>query len=365
MSQIKVFDSKDEPLLWAFIPVRLGINNQNSDEAYDERITYNGATAFPNPLPSISGYNLYINDHTQYNYNINYNSITLHVPNLDNDIIITLNPTPIQKIHIEGDKFINESGYEWKWAMGTNFMLPQLVAEGIDIRPFLYKNVNGFRLFGTHKIISEQVGLKPFDPSFYTNWLESIEKCIDILYDNNYYCQLNLLCDRQYLPGDKNWMNELVHQVDEMAKNKKNLFFSLGNENEKNGFNTDDFSKPVNIISACGSGLTGGPAPLCRGEAWDIQHQHLRRDRKMFIDIPPVDAPTYDKNHIIIFDETIAWSNHNDGSNTNNIDDAYKLGAIARAYNGITIHIRNGVHSQILNDNEEQSLVEFKDGIEG
>jgi len=171
-----------------------------------------------------------------------------------------------------------------------------------------------------------------------------------------------LICDNQLFGKDANYLRDLQNKFVEMFKNKKGIY-SLGNENQFNGFNANDFDKPSGVISACGSGGTGQPAPLSRGTAWDLQFQHLRRDDKMFIDIPPIDAPTYFINHKLIFDETIGFANFDDPNRrSKNAEWAFKIGRISSAFNGAIIHIENGSHSNMLNSDEQSCLDAFTRG---
>jgi hypothetical protein len=245
-------------------------------------------------------------------------------------------------------------------------MLPQLVAEGVDITPLLYSGLNGYRIFGSYWYIAEQASRKHWHPSEYSNYYQAIEQTFNILEKNEKYACLNLVCDNQLFNKDVGYIQDWQNEVIEIIKNQKNSFYSLGNENEKNGFNADNFTKPSGIISACGSGLTGGPAPLSRSKPWDIQFQHLRRDSKMFIDIPPVDAPTYWLEHKLLFDETIGFADFNDtGRRTNNADWAYKMGRGMSAWNGGVIHLHSGGHSQPLGSIEELCKDEFVRGFNG
>lgn len=358
MSQIQVRDSKGEGI--SLINIRLSLGNGDSDSAYDDRFTdLAGNTAWPNPLPSNAGYTLYVNER---NVDTDYDSATVHVNNLNDDILIVLNELKpaIQEIHIDGDLFRDEDGHEWKMKYGSNFMLCQLVAEGIDISDRLYPGLNGFRMTGIYKTISEQAGFKAFHPKNYPNWLNSISDTFDILSHNGYYGKLDLFCDLRQLDYSIDEQKKILNDVVDMLRSKKNGFgHSLGNENDANGFYAGDFTKP-NIPFATGSGLTGGPAPLSNSQAWDYQYQHLRRDEKMFIDIPPVDAPTYNLQHKLLFDETIGFADFNEtGRRTSNKDWAYKMGRIMSAFNGGVIHLHHGVHSEVMPQAEQDCIDEF------
>lgn len=376
MSQIKVKDADGEAII--LLNIRLGINSQDVDSAYDDRFTdYAGATAWPNPLPSSNGYSFFLNYRNELH---EYESKTVSVdryPNPttcnggvidgpDHDILVELASIhkPLEDIHIDGDILRTSNGNQLIIAGTSNYMLAQLKAEGVNIVERLHKGPNFARLFMTHSIISGQVGMKAFHPDQYgmTDWLIACEDAIDICNANSQYVQANLICDNQLFGKDVSYLRDLQNRFIEMFKTKKGIY-SLGNENAFNGFNANDFSKPSGVISACGSGGTGFEAPLSNGQAWDLQHQHLRRDEKMFIDIPPVDAPTYHLNHKVIFDETIGFANYDDaGRRSKNADWAYKIGRIASAFNGAIIHIENGSHSNLLNGEEQNSVDAFVEG---
>lgn len=362
---VKVVDELGLPLIREY--VRSSYASQNEDQAWWDGFTDDTGTLSRELLPD-GNYRAYANTrNVDKRYLSAEDLFTLPLPK-DSDgndipLTLTLKRKPLQRVIKEGDTLLlEEDRTEYLWNMSSNFMLAQKVAEGIDITPLIHRT-GGSRVTGIFKIISEQALFKPFNPDNYPNWLQAIEVTIDRHYELHKRLQLNLFCDMQFLGYSVSRMQNLVSQIDEMLKLKKNVFFSLGNENEKNGFDANDFTKPANVLSACGSGLTGGPAPLCRGNAWDIQHQHLRRDEKMFIDIPPVDAPTYSKGHILIFDETIGWANFDSGSRTSNKRWAYQLGAGMRGFNGGTIHIHNGIHSDPLNGDEESAITEYNRGM--
>lgn len=357
-ANIKVLDKQGNPVKRIYC--RFSYASQNEEQAWFDGFTDDDGSMAREMLPDNS-YRVYVNTR---NVNSKYSTIQkeFSLPQSE-QVVVELPFKELQRVHIDGDKLRLEDNSEFKWNMSSNFMLAQRVAEGEDILPLIHKT-GGSRITGIYKIIAEQVNLKAFNPDNYPNWLDSIEKCIDIHASVNKFVQLNVYCDMQYLGWSVSRMRQVLSQVDEMIKPKKNVFGSLGNENQVNGFDANDFTKPVNSLWACGSGLTGGPAPLSNGKAWDIQHQHLRRDIKMFIDIPPVDAPTYSLNPFIIFDETIGWAEFDDsGRRTTNLDWAKKMGAVMRAFNGGTIHLNEGIHSLLLGDKQKQAVDAFNEGM--
>lgn len=360
MSQVNILDKSANRIPLMHYTVSL---SDNPDEPYiDDYFTdYDGASTWPRlGMPLDKPLFLHVN---YFNKQVKYEYKRVEVAaGFVHDVIIILQDAiqTVEDLHADSDRIRTESGKEWKMCFGSNFLLPQLVAEGIDIVPFLYSGLNGYRMFGTSSNPSTQAGFKPFHPDNYSNWLESIGKTFDILADNGKYGQLDLICDNNIFNKDVNFLRDLQNQVAEMLRSKKNKLYSLGNENFKNGFNANDFSEPGGLITACGSGGSGDPAPLSNGRAWQTQRQHLRRDIKMFIDIPPIDAPTYNLAHIIIFDETIGYADFNqDGSRTNNKDWAYKMGRIMSAFNGGVIHLHSGGHSLQLGSREAECKDEF------
>lgn len=377
MAQIQVRDP--EGIGIALLNVRLGANGESIDDAYDDKFTdFVGNTAWPNPIVSPSGYDLFLN----YRNNLDeYESKTVHVDSLTNpttcsggtivgqDIVIVLNeiPLPVYDLHTSGDKIITEINTEWKMKFGSNFLLAQLVAEGIDIKPFLYSGLNGYRIFCTSYNPSIQAGFKPFHPDNYPNWLNAIGDTLAILNANGKYAQLDLVCDNNIFGKDANFLRTLLVEVDSVANAHKGILGSLGNEVTKNGINPNDFTEPTGkTLWACGSGESGAPAPLSNGKSWKTQRQHLRRDIKMFIDIPPVDAPSYNLNPIIIFDETIGYWNNitTTGSRTGNIDWASKMGRIMSAFNGGVIHLDAGGHSKPVVGIEEECKDAFVEAFQ-
>lgn len=355
MAQVQVRDKLNEPII--LVNIRLGINGQSLDESYDDKFTdYAGNTAWPNPLPSNSGYDLFVN---YRNILDEYESITVHVPSLEFDVLIILEKLikPVQDIHIFDNKFYDEDNQEWKMCFGSNFLLPQLVAEGIDIVPFLYDGLNGYRMFASSYNPAMQAGFKPFHPNTYPNWLNAIGDTLTILNANGLAGQLDIICDAQYpnMSQDLSVLRKMVSDCNDLLNAHKGFLGSLGNENFKNGFNANDFTEPIGkTIWACGSGGSGDPAPTSNGRVWRSQRQHLRRDKKLYIDIPPIDAPTYHLNPMILFDETVGYADFDNGSSrTNDSEQAYRMGRIMSAFWGGVIHLHSGGHSRLLGQIEE------------
>lgn len=355
----------------AGINIRIAVDAAPIEAALDDRWTdTTGQTAFAFRPPSPSGrYMLYVNEWPgAVDARFGGTHVAVRFPLPDGfEIGLKRLIEPVQTIRIENDTFVDEQGTRWLWNMATNFLLPQRIAEGESIGPVLYPGVTGYRLFLTHYNIGMQFYGKPFHPSIYgeQRWLDAIEQTGHILTANGKYRQGVLICDNQIFGKDVAYITNLQNKVTEIMRAQKGWFYSLANENPKNGINADNFSKPQGVIAATGSGLGGGPAPLSNGKAWDIQHQHLRRDEKMFVDIHPVDAPSYDLNHMIIMDEPIGFADFNSSARTNRLDWAYQLGAFGRALWGMTAHLNNGVHSKPLGAREGECLAAFVRGMTG
>lgn len=282
--------------------------------------------------------------------------------------VINLVPAPPQKLSWDADNIYNADGSRYRMCFGSNFMLPQLVAEGVDIKPLLYSGLNGYRLFGSYVFIADQAGMKHWHPDNYPNWAEAVDKTFQILAAAGKGAEFSLVQDNRQFGKDAGYLRNLQNTTLEIMRQYNGLFYVLGNEVENNGVNPDDFDRPTGtgVVCSCGSGLTGGAAPLSRGKPWDIQWQHLRRDGKMFIDIPPVDAPTYWLEHKLGFDETIGFADFNDpGKRTNNDDWAYRMGREMSAWNGGTIHLHSGGHSQPLGGQEEKCKNRFVNAFTG
>jgi hypothetical protein len=336
---------------------RFSYASQTDEQAWFDGFTDDNGRMAREMLPDNS-YRVYVNTR-----NVNKKFATLeHEFTLPgNSFTVVLEARALLPLTIDGDDIKTSDGDRLVIAGTSNFMLAQLVAEGVDIKSRLYRGPNFARLFMTHGYISDQAGLKRFHPDNYgmTEWLSACERAIDICNENGQYVQANLICDNQLFNKDVNYLRSLQDSFIEMFKNKKGIY-SLGNENKYNGFNANDFSKPNGVIAACGSGGTGQEAPLSNGQAWDIQHQHLRRDIKMFIDIPPVDAPTYNLQHKLIFDETIGFADFDDaGRRSSNKVWAFRIGREASAFNGAIIHVHSASHSDTLNSKEQECVDAF------
>lgn len=363
MSQIQVRNKHGEGIPLLNIRISNGTEPQEA-AIFDVFTDYSGNSGWPIPHWPEGGYTLYFN---VANIQKEYGSVSALVNHTNNvEVVLPFAPPPpLQRVHTEADKFALEDGSEFKWIFASNFMLHQRHAEGEDIRPVLYKGFNGYRIFGSYHWIAQQMGKQDFDPTHYPNWQSSLDSLADLLLEENKYFQYNILCDRQFLPGDLDKMRWIVDAAVEVLRPKKNAILALGNENFKNGFNANDFDKPSGVVICTGSGPSGGPAPLSDGRPWDYQCQHLRRDEKMFIDVPPMEAPTYKLNRLLLFDETIGFADFDKpGSRSNNPTWAYQLGTVMRGWYGGVCHLHSGVHSLPLGSRETECKDAFIRGTE-
>jgi len=144
------------------IRIKYSVGDQPFDKVIDDKTTDDqGNLSFPFSAQSPNGYTLYVNwADTKKKYEI---LPALKVNSLDAaDIPITLNIAPLLPLSFDSDYLRTADNSRFTLAGASNYMLPQLVAEGHDILSLLYRGPNCLRLFNTHSIISTQIGLKPF-----------------------------------------------------------------------------------------------------------------------------------------------------------------------------------------------------------
>lgn len=362
MAQIKLRDQ--EGIGVPLVNIRLGINGQNVDEAYDDKFTEpdSGTTAWPNPLPSSAGYDLFVN----YVHKLDdYESKTVHVENFDNDIIIELielSPSieSLERITVDGLYFNKFIKGESAFLDYYRFLLEQ------DITPLLQQSrdlgSNCRRNFLMTYNTAKAAGLLPFNPDDFGNkFYDSFPYFLALYEEHGLYLYASCFPDNGLFPS---WANNNSKQVDhwnkicEIGKNHNNFFaVELTNEPGGHSFNqvdTDKFSQPNGIISCSGSyGPTGGNS--MPGPKWSMRDFHTPRQYpNLVVDCCVANHPNRLMGEPVLIGEPLGFGPNREKDPRI----AKEMAGTARGTAaGITFHSTHGGFSQLY-DNDEMSCGE-------
>lgn len=261
MPQIKLYDKKGKPL--PFINIRLAINGQSEEDAYDERfIDFAGNTAWPNPLPSPSGYDLYVN---YRNVNEKYVNKLVHVSNLNDDVIINLDGSPLEKLVIKDKRLYTKSDASYFIKGESAFLDYYRFLRGENIRPLLEQSEtlggNCRRNFMMTFNTAKAAGLPPFNPEdFGDDFYNKFPDFMTLYAEYEQYGYFSIFPDNGLFPSWKDKTGkQLVHwnKLGAIAAKIDNVFgFELTNEFQAKSDNNVDrnaFSKITNLLCCSGS----------------------------------------------------------------------------------------------------------------
>jgi hypothetical protein len=264
------------------------------------------------------------------------------------------------KIHVEGTRFIDETGEEFFFRMNTDFMLLKRFIDGDNIQILLNQRVsvgsNGVRVLGM------AFNLFRFNPEKIRGYYDYLRLFARILAENNLYLEYVAFADLQLIPiQDK--FNHWFSVQDALSK-EPNVFIELANEFAKNGVNPYEFEHPKDIISSQGSNLGDGFYPPSPG--WDYHTWHGRRDWKSIFssceDLYSLANGKWDKGHKVapaVQNEPIKFGS----SFETNAFVGKALGITSRLFgSGCTFHFSHGLQSEMMDGLEYNCGLEMLRG---
>ena len=187
-------------------------------------------------------------------------------------------PKTLPRITTSGRDFIAD-GQPIVTCGASNFLLFQRYLEGHDIEPLLYPGFNSYRITLSMKYIPNLHGLKDLRPENYPGFFGHLGNFCDRLNVQGKYVESTILCDQQsdLLNTTKDWQRGFVRDCVDVLREKTNAsVVSLGNEFSKNGFDPNDFQKPLGVVFSFGSALSDEAPPRPSDSDW--REWHGRRD---------------------------------------------------------------------------------------
>ena len=181
-----------------------------------------------------------------------------------------------RRLHIEGQRFVNDQGQEWRWRGHIDFPLFALSLRGQPIDTILRpRYAAGSRVVAT--LGMWHYGPVPFRPSeFGDRYFRHMRPFAQALAELGFYWQPILLADAQVIMPDVSEQRAFVQLCAEWMAGEPNILPSLCNEADKNGVHPGDFTHPgQGLLWSRGSGLAD-QAPYQPG--WDWKEWHGRRD---------------------------------------------------------------------------------------
>jgi hypothetical protein len=366
MAQIQVRSVGGDPV--RRINIRLALGDRSSDEAYDDRFTDDwGNTAWPNPLPSPSGYTLYVNDR---NVDPRYGTLTVLAPTLEADIPITLPSAPLPRLRVSGQRFVTDAGYVFLKGV-TAFPLYQQFLDGADVRPFLAQcqqlGANAIRVFGMfHYINVNEFGKPAFKPQAYGDrFYDSTPAFSDLSAEFGLYVYWSCFPDNEFIMPAHAERRAHYDRWVAALKSRANNLFELTNEQDAHAFNRVDASlypKPDGMASCAGSyGDIGGPMPR---PYWDFLDYHTPRYYPAGIkDCCLADHPNFvrDKAAILLGEPDRFGSNGNANAEQARQSAGTSIGTAL----GIVFHSRNGVRGEVFDSETRRCAEAFFGPLQG
>lgn len=270
-----------------------------------------------------------------------------------NPPIITI--SPIRPLHVEGTRFFDDRGIEWKWRGATDFLLLKLELDGVDINPILDQRhsagANLVRVFAICKNLAD------LNPSSYNDYWGGVFRVVEKAAAKDLYVEFTVFADAQLvIPGQNDQL--AFWQGFAQLVGKPNVFLELVNENSHSGntINTSAFPRIAGILSSHGSEQTD-QHPI--EPYWDYSTYHARRDG------PPSAKgatnydhwefeSTYPKPVPFIPDEGAKVADYH-----GDVGFAALMGRHANVENGGTCHTQSGVMSQLWTAEEFNACKAF------
>lgn len=360
MPQIRIRDEAGAPV--QLINVRLAANGQDEESAYDDKFTdLAGNTAWPNPINSPSGYDLYVN---YRNVNEKFKTFTGHYPSLNENIDITLESNVIKLERVVIDGYFAKTGKGPFFFRGeTGFLDYYRYLRGEDITPLLRQSQalksNGRRNFFMTVNTGIAGGIGICNPDDFGNdFYDKLPSFLDLYQDHGLYLYSSIYPDNQLLP---NWAGNNAKQVghwnrlNEIFRSLDNVFaVELTNEPDGHSFNQVDtakFAQPSGIISCAGSyGVTGGdPMP---GPNWSMRDFHSPRGYPNSVsDANVANHPNRLRGEAILLGEPLGFG---PGRETNPRIAKEIAGSAVGTAIGIVFHSQHGGFSQLYDSNEQE-----------
>lgn len=259
-------------------------------------------------------------------------------------------------IHIEADRFLDNSNNQWNWAGHISFMAFKRSLDGESLDLF----TDHAKECGSQVLVTLQMAnyIEQFYPSDYGDrYFAHMKPFARALQAKEmYWCPI-VFADAQVIKPDFFKQKEFLDRFVEATRDEFNILPSLGNEYPKNGFFPGDFSKPNNgLLWSRGSSLSD-TAP--HYPSWDWKEFHPRRDWPKVLEgnfdghyvMDGVDAngTVVDKPAPCVSSEPIGfWHTNVPNRRSNDPNLAMVIGGTSIYYNrGGNFHSEEGLRSEV------------------
>lgn len=330
MSQIQVRDERGAAI--PLVNVRLSLGTQSSDDAYDDRFTdLAGNTSWPNPLPSPTGYTLYVNER---NVQPQFGSLARFVPSLADDIAIVLPSVQsylsrLTSIDRERHRCVNEKGQRVFLRGTSDFLLYKRFLDGQDVDAVLTQRRElGGNLLRVMGMFESLGGFRPQDygDRYYDRIAEFLALCANY---GQYVLWTACAATSGIMPNGDDVMRHIGRTVDACTRSTNALFSPVNEQHQHN--NSIDRDRFYGEYVQSGkmewllydTGSFGADLP-CDPPLGKFAVLHTRRDYPALVkDGCIVDHPNYVNNGIEVgLDEPARFGTTDDPSGNGSVQQA-------------------------------------------
>lgn len=305
-------------------------------------------------------------------------------------VVVTPAPPPpvvqpdpdLSPLHVEGLRFVDGAGQEFRWKGVTDFLLLARYLNGENIEPILQDRVNVganlVRVFGMlaswgNPATSPSDGIIHFFPQEHADYFDRLRTFLDLLKRYRLRCELVVFADAQIVMPDQGQQLAHWNRVAVSIGDKTNVVLQVVNQGKKNGVDSTVFPNPhdawPNLLASRDSGMEGDNPPPANGFAYSA-YTSSRADIKWFVEQgssmyyliygwgPGTDwAGTH---HISILDEPMGASEREQPGKRSADVNAFKQLARSLVWgNGATFHCDDCINSVVLGPVQHSAAVEF------
>jgi hypothetical protein len=285
-------------------------------------------------------------------------------PESTTPIVLRYGPT-LKRLHVSDDALVDDDGQRIVLGLSTDFQLFELFLAGdapISIDGVLEQRAaagaQGFRVFGTCDFLFK------LDPRQWPAYYTALTDFAAMLAREGLYLQFTAMADAQHL-HDFDQQDHWQRCCDALA-DSPNVILELANENQQNGVDASQFTKPERAPLVSSGSFCDGWTPT--GSWGDLVTFHPRRDQKWWYTVPATvqELRDYPGQHKPVWiGEPIGAADQNEpGRRANDPALFEKLGAGIGIFSaGGVFHSQSGLTSQLWTPREEECARAFFRGL--
>jgi len=372
MSLIQLVDNKGNQL--PFINIRLGANGQTLKQSYDDKFTnHQGNTAWPNPILSNQGYDLYVNL-KEDNINPRYAGKIEHIDNFNFDsITIDLKTIPVklEKLKLRSKRLYTASDKSYFIKGETGFLDYFRFLRGENIRPLLEQSnslgSNCRRNFLMTMNTGVAAGIGPCNPeNFGNDFYDKFPVFLELYKEYELYGYFSVFPDNGLF---NSWANQTSKQVNHwnrlgaIASNIDNVFaFELTNEfqaKQENNVDRNAFNKISNLLCCSGSYGESSEGNRYPPPYFDFGDYHSPRSYPNEVkDCNVANNPNYLAGEPTLLGEPLGFGS-TPNRERNPVIAREMAGSAISTGIGIFYHSQNGGFSQLYDEVEMPCAIEW------